>query len=969
MSILDKKYVLKVDTKSTFFNPTPQFSISDNETSDFNIRVTNANKIINLSDVIAVMVVINPNNEMYSDFVEVEKAEEGLLYCNLSQSLKNIDGTWKARLMCIYGEERIVTSAFSYKVNTDEFVQLNQEVVTDDRFGTLTQMLSRLSSIELQETIRQEGENSRIEAERQREIAKQQLIADVKKLIADTNLKVETNLSEQNKKVDSSLLENSTQVTKLISDTETKMDNYKSEKDAAINLDLQQYKEATTRDIDNYKLEKDVEIDKDLTNYKTSITKEIDDYKNLKNTEINNYKVEKDLEIDTYIETKNLELDKYVAAKNDDIDNYKNSKDTLINNKLEEVDTAEQSRVEAEQQRVTDHTERETFLNSFESQLGQIVSKNGEQDGRLNSIEYVNKRQDVMLNGLFNENADGRLSITSEGNNVKLEHSKDGIIEVEKVVGNTLVNIMPNINTISPNLNDGTDLGYYSIVFDRLINSKTYNLVILNNPCITQYYISSLGISWTNVGNSFIVNNSNLNQSEKRNLQFKTTRVLTNEELSNLKFILVEGNTSPTQAIEGMQSTFEDKLVTQEMVDAGEELAENLGKYKVELKTRGKNLLKMTEADTLYFHATGAKTSNTLCNAYTVECESKTTYMISANKAIAELTTYDDAHITYWKDNQYISGTVFIPSTASGKMSLITPVGCNKMIACIKKTIENITMVEEGTVATPYEPYKEYKTSILLDEPLYKGDEICIQDGKLGVLHNSTDEIDYNNLKYSTTYEGFKFYECLLPKLSTNLVTSKINIISDNFKCKSYDDRFNNMSELECYVTNTKRMFIISNKELNELKELVKNSKFIYPLEEPIFVPILENTPKWILDCFNSCTVQFETNVPILSSSFKYTGNVPSVYGLEETGITNTNDIAVTQTAVDFLLMSNMGKVMMISFKNNTKGGNNMGAYFASRIMKKALKYEDVIRKYPEFKEDIDFILRSEGYGDLIVLV
>ena len=46
-----------------------------------------------------------------------------------------------------------------------------------------------------------------------------------------------------------------------------------------------------------------------------------------------------------------------------------------------------------------------------------------------------------------------------------------------------------------------------------------------------------------------------------------------------------------------------------------------------------------------------------------------------------------------------------------------------------------------------------------------------------------------------------------------------------------------------------------------------------------------------------------------------------------------------------------------------------MGAYFASRIMKGALKYEDVIRKYPEFKDDIDFILRSEGYGDLIVEV
>ena len=33
---------------------------------------------------------------------------------------------------------------------------------------------------------------------------------------------------------------------------------------------------------------------------------------------------------------------------------------------------------------------------------------------------------------------------------------------------------------------------------------------------------------------------------------------------------------------EGLQSSFEDKVVTQEMVDAGEELAENLGKYKVD---------------------------------------------------------------------------------------------------------------------------------------------------------------------------------------------------------------------------------------------------------------------------------------------------------------------------------------------------------------------------------------------------
>lgn len=168
MSNLDKRYTLKLDTKSTFFNPTPQFSLSDNETSDMLIRVTNNNKLIDMKGIIVVMVAIDPNGIMHSDFVELQRAEEGLLYCNLNQSLKNVDGTWKARLMCIYREERIVTSTFSYKVNTDEFVQLNQDVMTDDRFGTLTQMLSRLSTIELLETNRQEAENSRVVSENNR---------------------------------------------------------------------------------------------------------------------------------------------------------------------------------------------------------------------------------------------------------------------------------------------------------------------------------------------------------------------------------------------------------------------------------------------------------------------------------------------------------------------------------------------------------------------------------------------------------------------------------------------------------------------------------------------------------------------------------------------------------------------------------------------------------------------------------
>lgn len=39
-----------------------------------------------------------------------------------------------------------------------------------------------------------------------------------------------------------------------------------------------------------------------------------------------------------------------------------------------------------------------------------------------------------------------------------------------------------------------------------------------------------------------------------------------------------------------------------------------------------------------------------------------------------------------------------------------------------------------------------------------------------------------------------------------------------------------------------------------------------------------------------------------------------------------------------------------------------MAGYFASRIEKGKLNYNDVVKKYPEWKEDIDFILATDGY-------
>lgn len=78
------------------------------------------------------------------------------------------------------------------------------------------------------------------------------------------------------------------------------------------------------------------------------------------------------------------------------------------------------------------------------------------------------------------------------------------------------------------------------------------------------------------------------------------------------------------------------------------------------------------------------------------------------------------------------------------------------------------------------------------------------------------------------------------------------------------------------------------------------------------------------------------------------------------------NELYLTQSAVDFLLMSAVSEVNTQSI--NKKGGKTiMSGYLAMRIMKGMLNYKEVIIRYPEYKEEIDFILKAEGKGDLIV--
>ena len=85
--------------------------------------------------------------------------------------MKDEIGTYTAKVMLILEDKRVVTDAISYEVEEDKiFSLLNDTVEATEDFTLLTDMLNRLSTIEISEEQRMINEAERILSEVNRKI-------------------------------------------------------------------------------------------------------------------------------------------------------------------------------------------------------------------------------------------------------------------------------------------------------------------------------------------------------------------------------------------------------------------------------------------------------------------------------------------------------------------------------------------------------------------------------------------------------------------------------------------------------------------------------------------------------------------------------------------------------------------------------------------------------------------------------
>lgn len=399
------------------------------------------------------------------------------------------------------------------------------------------------------------------------------------------------------------------------------------------------------------------------------------------------------------------------------------------------------------------------------------------------------------------------------GNHVALQGEYDGKCR-PNVYGNTLVNYLSIINKepyiqgtefkknsiteynnyweITGQLNEGISdksmsTNIWDIPLTKSLVPGTYTIIINDCPQTTGFKNYMIRDNTNNIIiNSFHVDICTITIKQQCDAiafySFSNTMTTSGTEVT-VRFpkhiMILEGdytNKPIPEYFTGLQSSFEDKLITDEK-DA------HSGKYKVDYKVTGKNK----------WNGTWNKIANSKQHQSSyikVNPNSEYILSVSNNYNVGKAEKRFNVNL-YNKDKKYINFLVtgYLPNN----VKINTSSNC-EYIQIINRVNEDFTeeytnieecnvQLEEGTTATTYEPYKEYTKTLYLNSPLLEGD--TIEQSGNNIIHNH---------KYNTiTFDGSSDEKWTYWESNTELDSSLISFylpFTDYKDITAISDRF-----------------------------------------------------------------------------------------------------------------------------------------------------------------------------------
>lgn len=597
-------------------------------------------------------------------------------------------------------------------------------------------------------------------------------------------------------------------------------------------------------------------------------------------------------------------------------------------------------------------------LNSFHRRTG------------LTQLEKNNNIQDGILDGILSQVDDAYIEKTEQSNVIHLDGSGDGVVVLDGIEGNTMVNLLnfndigkaPNCNCLNINsdkksLSINTSLEfdnryqYFRVSNLTLYSNKEYTFVcnITKNTSSKTFEIVPYSSRHTNRkgtnGNSsqyLKVGQTGIHkytftmvENDIFNIMYADSNAHFNSgEVEIINPMILEGDWSdkeiPASYFEGLQSSFEEKVNDE-------------GKYEIEILSRNKNLI-----DKEYFAQQLLTKSNVTREMFNGKDCLKINNNLSHTKIYFGTNDNENKVLrmscyTSSEDRSSIChyGVYLSPNTNSWSNTWGTEkYNYVEIYNYVSGRVVYIDLdsiqVEYETVFTNYEPHKQNKIKLLINEPL-RGvgnlkDRFVLKNNKLMVerfykevvLNGTEDWSVWSNQNNETT---LAFY-CTR---DMQQLADLSGVMCDNFIVQDIVGK--TMDCIDIVRTHYLPRLRISKSKLitqdtNGLKQWLQNNptKILFQVIEPYYEEVLnEYGEPIILEGYENGTIYIDSTI-VPTTTVRYTPKMESMKAVKEVNNNNImliNDINESiipyMMEIDFMIMEKEMATMSHNNNNNIR--------------------------------------------------
>ena len=608
-------------------------------------------------------------------------------------------------------------------------------------------------------------------------------------------------------------------------------------------------------------------------------------------------------------------------------------------------------------------------LNSFHRKTG------------LTQLEKNNEMQDGILDGILSQVDDAYIEKTEQSNVIHLDGSGDGVVVLDSIEGNTMVNLW-DINKVRKK-------------GQVYIEGKKIKIITTTNR-YSNFFIEDLSMFKPNTDYTFVVNIGK--NTLDGNIYITSYASSTDRDIFDVGFIIAKGTTGVvkrklttcsdfTGITKSIRSFFDNSSLTEngevsldilvlegdwtnrelppyfEGLQSSFEEHKEDNKYEIEILMNNKNLLDSSKYRISQTNGSiGAISNNILTLGHVASsgmyCEYQSEFIKVKEETAYSLSSYitekngaNANHIMRYYDsnkNQIgysdginhgvgiytrtfttVKGTKYIRFCIGSH----TPTLDDTLRSC--KVDLSRVMLKIGDIDTNVVPYKSNKIKLLINEPLRSIDDIkdrlCVKDGKLTIERNTFLQVlngqEIWNINDSlNTSNTTRYYTNTLTIpmiLNSNGISDKIPYITgggkDDMTCIYIHSTVN---RIDIRKLNTDNRWTT----LEELKTWLRNNNVTLVLKrlEPIYEEVLnEYGEPIILEGYENGTLYIDSTV-LPTTTVRYTPKMESFKTLKEVENNNimlTNDVNdnIIPYMMDVDLMIMEKEMALMSHKNIRK--------------------------------------------------